>query len=77
MLSCVCAEAEADAYSDDEAEAETETEAADAVNADDQVVGEKRLELIHQRRQNLNLVRLPIPPFPHGNLKSLVCFLKK
>ena len=28
------------------------------------VVREKRLELLRLGRQNLNLVRLPIPPFP-------------
>ena len=30
----------------------------------DLVVREKRLELLHTRRQNLNLVRLPISPLP-------------
>ena len=28
------------------------------------MVREKRLELLHTRRQNLNLVRLPISPLP-------------
>ena len=30
------------------------------------MVREERLELSHLWRQNLNLVRLPISPFPHG-----------
>lgn len=31
----------------------------------DLVVREKGLEPLHRRRQNLNLVRLPISPLPH------------